>query len=70
MQKAKKPITSQKINLTQGDKGWVDDYKIIKHLGAGGFANVKKVEKDGELFAMKIFQFHPEEKARNLESLM
>ena len=49
MQTAKKPITSQKINLTQGDKGQVDDYKIIKHLGAGGFANVKKVEKDGEL---------------------
>ena len=69
MQTAKKPSTSQKINLAQGDKGQVDDYKIIKHLGAGGYANVKKVEKDGEYFAMKIFQFHPEEKVGMIEKL-
>ena len=40
-------------------------YKILNTLGRGGNAVVKLVEKipsDGQLYAMKIFEPHPDDK--------
>ena len=39
-------------------------YKIIRTLGKGGNAVVKLVEKDGQNFAMKIFEPHIDDKAQ------
>ena len=51
------------------NKGHIDGFNVIKHLGAGGNATVKKVEKDGLFYAMKIFQFHPDQKAEKLKRI-
>ena len=50
-------------------KGNIDGFEVIKHLGAGGNAIVKKVKKDGQFYAMKIFQFHHAEKAERLKRI-
>ena len=50
-------------------KGNIDGFEVIKHLGAGGNATVKKVKKDGQFYAMKIFQFHHTEKAERLKRI-
>ena len=41
--------------MQSNNKGHIDGFNVIKHLGAGGNAIVKKVEKDGLFYAMKIF---------------
>ena len=43
-------------------KGEINGYKVIKTLGEGGNAVVKEVEKDGNKYAMKVFQLHPKDK--------
>ena len=55
--------------MQRQSKGHIDGFNVIKHLGAGGNATVKKVEKDGKYYAMKIFQFHPEEKTDKLKRI-
>ena len=42
-------------------------YKILSTLGKGGNAVAKLVEKEGEQYAMKIFEPHPKDKARLVE---
>ena len=42
-------------------------YKILSTLGKGGNAVVKLVEKEGQQYAMKIFEPHPTDKARLVE---
>ena len=37
-------------------------YKILQTLGKGGNAVVKLVEKDGQKYAMKIFEPHKSER--------
>ena len=44
-------------------------YNILRTLGAGGNAVVKEVEKDGNHYAMKIFEPSPAEKQKLLKSI-
>ena len=44
-------------------------YNILRTLGAGGNAVVKEVEKDGNRYAMKIFEPSPAEKQKLLKSI-
>ena len=44
-------------------------YNILRTLGAGGNAVVKEVEKDGNRFAMIIFEPSPAEKQKLLTSV-
>ena len=39
-----------------------DGYRILRTLGKGGHGVVKLVEKNGNEYAMKIFEPHPAEK--------
>ena len=41
----------------------------MRTLGSGGNAVVKEVEKDGNRYAMKIFEPHPAEKQKLLKSI-
>ena len=44
-------------------------YQILRTLGSGGNAVVKEVEKDGNRYAMKIFEPSPAEKQKLLKSI-
>jgi len=49
------PSSPSKSQDESGQK-FVDGFKILEVLGAGSFATVKKCEKDGVFYAMKVFR--------------
>lgn len=38
---------------------WVADYRLLEHLGSGGFADTYRAEKDGEEYAVKVLRELP-----------